>query len=175
MRATLFAHKENTMALHSLPLSATQFRPRDIRKFRSRLPAHISAAECIEWLPVTNGYAQFRAQHKTYRAHRVSYALFNGPVPANTLVCHSCDNRCCVNPKHLWLGTHKDNIQDCVAKGRFQSVGLHNHNRQPKYPDALILKIQSGEICRRDALTAYGMSSSHFHRVRSGTQRRSAV
>lgn len=169
-----FSHKEKTMALHSLPLSANQFRPRDISKFRSRLPARISAVECIEWLPVTNGYAQFRAQHKTYRAHRVSYALFNGPVPANTLVCHSCDNRCCVNPKHLWLGTHKDNIQDCVAKGRFQGGSRCGDARNKKYPDELILKIQSGEVRRREALTVHGMSSSYFHRVRNGAQRSSA-
>jgi hypothetical protein len=74
-----------------------------------------------EWTAALNniGYGMFRwASNKMRSAHRVSYELFNGPIPDGMAVCHKCDNPKCVNPKHLWVGTLKQNAQDMVAKGR---------------------------------------------------------
>ena len=83
--------------------------------------------DCWEWQHATNniGYGMFRFDKNTMRtAHRVSYELFNGPIPAGMCVCHKCDNPICVNPKHLWAGTLKDNAQDMVAKGRHSKAML---------------------------------------------------
>lgn len=56
---------------------------------------------------------------KTY-AHRISYELHKGPIPAGLEILHSCDNRPCVNPWHLSVGTRKDNVQDARRKGRLR-------------------------------------------------------
>jgi hypothetical protein len=52
-------------------------------------------------------------------AHRFSWIIFRGPIPDSVLACHKCDNPACVNPDHMFLGSPKDNMQDCLTKGRF--------------------------------------------------------
>lgn len=68
----------------------------------------------------TTGYGMSQRAYGSRKAHRVSYAAFNGPIPAGALVCHSCDTPSCVNPQHLFLGTPKDNTTDALRKGRLR-------------------------------------------------------
>lgn len=75
---------------------------------------------CWNWTKSigNNGYGRISINNKRQLAHRLSFKLHNGYLPNEMHVCHSCDNRKCINPKHLWLGTDKDNLRDMVKKGR---------------------------------------------------------
>jgi len=75
--------------------------------------------DCWEWQGKRNyGYGLFSLRGETVRAHRMAYTLAVGPIPEGLLILHSCDNRACVNPAHLRLGTQKDNMCDRDDRNR---------------------------------------------------------
>lgn len=81
----------------------------------------ITEVGCWVWMgAVSNaGYGICASEKKkTSSAHKVAYEAFVGKIPEGMVVAHTCDNRLCVNPSHLWLATHKQNSQDMVKKGR---------------------------------------------------------
>lgn len=86
-------------------------------------PSHCpELSNCWVWtagLQKQNGYPCFAITHSNnVRANRYVYELTYGAVPDNLMVLHKCDNRLCVNPSHLMLGSHQDNMSDKVSKGR---------------------------------------------------------
>lgn len=95
----------------------------EIERFLSKIDKSNSPDGCWIWTAQRAGwknkYGRFWVQHdKAIRAHRYSFQHFCGDIPHGFEVCHKCDNMLCVNPDHLYLGTHQENVQDCVRKGR---------------------------------------------------------
>jgi len=89
-----------------------------VEKLLSRIK--VNAAGCFEWQSYRDedGYGRIRFDGSRSGAHRVSYRVFRGDFPRELLVCHHCDNPCCINPAHLFLGTVLDNSRDSKSKNR---------------------------------------------------------
>lgn len=82
-------------------------------------PIHPICGRCWEWTASTiNGYGRFGVNYSLIFAHRYSWEIHNGKIPDGLHVLHFCDNPLCVNPKHLFVGTQQDNVNNCIGKER---------------------------------------------------------
>lgn len=116
---------------------------------------------CWLWLGTmfNTGYGSVSINRKNKLAHRVSYQIANGPIHDGAYICHRCDNPACVNPDHLFAGSHADNMRDCANKGRNVTPAAQgeSHN-QSKLTEADVLAIRASAGRTKDIAAAYNIS-----------------
>jgi hypothetical protein len=120
---------------------------------------------CWRWTGYTHirGYGIVSLRGKLQKAHRLFYEYFVGSIPDGMVICHHCDRPCCVNPAHLFCGTQRDNIMDCIAKGRARR-GCEQRgarNNQAKLTDEHVRKIRYEETgSQREIAERYGVTQT---------------
>lgn len=124
---------------------------------------------CWEWIGGLDayGYGRFGISNgKGIGAHRYSYALHNGPFQKSLFVCHKCDNPKCVNPDHLFLGSHQDNMDDMAGKGRQRSP-KGEESPACKITEETAKKILESKLSYSETAKKYGVSKSSVAAIKN--------
>ena len=128
-----------------------------------------SKNNCWKWIGgySGNGYGKVTINKRQYRAPRAAYELTYGPIPEGLQVLHECDNPQCVNPAHLRLGTHADNMADKMAKGRHGGV---SHRLTAVERELLLSKHEQGGYTVAQLAQEFGVTpravAYHIHKSR---------
>ncbi len=116
---------------------------------------------------IWDGYGRFKVDNIEYRAHRISYLYYNNLLTTDLLVLHTrqCNIRNCINPNHLYLGTDKDNRNDCIITNKYyKPYGELNH--QAKITKEIVLKIrfeyEAFNLSQKDLAKIYHISQQHI-------------
>lgn len=124
---------------------------------------------CWEWTAYRkpDGYGRFNFNGRMCLAHRAAWLLLKGPIPDKLLVLHSCDNRRCVNPDHLFLGTQKDNMDDMLRKDRGVFVRGERIGTAKLTAEA-VREIRTSPKTGGQLAREYGLSKTAVNNVRAG-------
>jgi hypothetical protein len=141
-------------------------------RFWKKVSLDPDPASCWEWKAGQGGtgYGQFWLDGKMQYAHRVAWTLINGSIPKGegyhgTCVLHECDNRVCVRPDHLFLGSNADNIRDKVKKGR-QSRTRGEAQGNAKLTSADVYAIRSDPRTQCEIAADYGVGQAQVSRIK---------
>jgi len=152
---------------------------KDIARFRAKIE-HRGAGDCWEWQACRNpqGYGLFDIRHKSFLAHRVAWVIAHDVIPDGIFILHRCDNPPCVNPAHLWLGTHADNKRDSVDKGRHGwACGAANGRAKLRETDVRLIRrlYRRGHWSQFPLARVYGVSHCTISEIVNGKTWRSIL
>lgn len=143
-------------------------------RFWSKVDGAAEPDGCWEWQAglSSSGYGRFRLGSKgspNVQAHRFSWELTHGPIPDEAMVLHTCDNRRCVNPAHLFLGTAQDNSHDMHSKGRGLTGAQHALSKLSE-DDVRVIRRRyaAGEANGPQLSREYGVAVSLVYRIVRG-------
>ncbi|KTS90704.1 hypothetical protein NS183_07935 [Microbacterium testaceum] len=119
-------------------------------------------------ITASTGYGKVNLAGKVMDTHRASWILSHGDIAPGMQICHTCDNRRCINPRHLFLGTRSDNMIDAALKGRIDMTAVRSA-AAPKLSDAQVREIFSRVNAGEDRTTIaneYGVSPTTISKIR---------
>lgn len=151
--------------------------PRDFQQRAEHLLSRtkVSGSGCMEFIGCIqgNGYARATVNRKTDYAHRHIYRLLKGEIPEGLDVCHQCDNRKCINPDHLFLGTRKENMLDAVSKGRQARGAKLPQTKIDDRAEAEIVRMALAGVKYKDIAAAFGIGKQHagYIAIKNGVRR----
>lgn len=117
----------------------------------------------------SKGYGLKRVEGKLYKAHRWLWEAFNGVIPARKIICHRCDRPACVNLDHLFLGTHQDNCNDKISKGRqADTAGENNPFSRLKEFEVRFIRFAKGAMTQVRLSQLFNISQSNVSDIQRG-------
>lgn len=132
----------------------------------------VRQGECLVWTGAVTpkGYGEVFWNGRTVRAHRVAWELSRSPVPEGLWVLHTCDNRLCCNPLHLFLGDNLANNRDKAAKGRHIYGEAHKLAKLTE-GDVVIIKraLADGSVPRKELADRFGVTTGVIDHIKAGT------
>lgn len=133
-----------------------------IKDYVAHFWARVNKTEgCWLWRgTIGNRYGTLKFHKKRWMAHRLAWTLVNGNIPENMNVLHKCDVPLCVNPGHLFLGTHKDNMNDMAVKNRRKGKARGECHGRAKLTEQDILNIRNSSEKHRDLAARYGVGKT---------------
>lgn len=142
------------------------------KSLRERFDIYTKRGEgCWLWIGYLDphGYGRLNVGNRPRLAHRISYELHFGNLPADKVLCHKCDNPRCVNPEHLFLGTQADNVADMENKGRARKRGLKgSQHGRALLTEAQVLAIRASKLSTKRLAEMYGVTVRAIQDVRGG-------